>query len=75
MSGLVERLRGVWPAELPAITQTERHAVIELQALKKEAASEIERLRLIESAARNLIADGDHDSICDAHEALIESCK
>lgn len=45
MSDLIERLNSVWPCEIPAITQTERHAVIELQALKKEAACEILRLR------------------------------
>lgn len=45
MTDLIERLRSVWPQELPANTPLQRHAVIEMQALKKEAASEIERLR------------------------------
>lgn len=38
-------LRGVWPAEIPAHEAKGRFAVIEQQALKKEAAAEIERLR------------------------------
>lgn len=45
MTDLIERLRSVWPQEIPANTPLQRHAVIEMQALKKEAASEIERLR------------------------------
>lgn len=39
------------------------------------ALREIERLRLIESAARRVVASHEHDSICDAYEALIEACK
>lgn len=45
MSDLIERLRGVWPAEIPTHEAMGRFAVIEQQALKKEAAAEIERLR------------------------------
>jgi hypothetical protein len=63
MTDLINRLRSVWPQELPADTPRQRHAVIEMQALKKEAAMEIERLRAAIAKTLNEnghLADGDN---------------